>query len=240
MQENIAQTNFKATMFVPTAPYEPQKSTKPLTVIDDFTLNSDLRASERHVFEVQKCERTQAAEEARRKQEEEQRVCFVHATRTFCACNMYVLCTQHVAYALCMQHVYFVHATRTLCACNTYVLCMQHTFCETCAFCTCSTYVLRMHAYVLCMQHVVRVASKHLLNLALITDTRRERNQRAEEKIGAQSAAHHARQATQGQALTTTSHNGPHSQTLHKNTCSWARPMMNVDFEFVCTHTLPV
>lgn len=71
MKENIERTNFKATLFVPTQPYEPQKSTKSLTVIEDFSLNSDVRAIERHTYDLQLEEKMRAAEEVRKQQEEE-------------------------------------------------------------------------------------------------------------------------------------------------------------------------
>lgn len=72
MKENLERTNFKATLFVPNLqPYAPHKSTKELTVIEDFVLNSDARAIERHTYDLQQDEKAKAAEEVRKQQEQE-------------------------------------------------------------------------------------------------------------------------------------------------------------------------
>ncbi len=56
------------------APFEPHRSTKPLTAISDVVLNSDVRSVKRQQFEHQKVEKSKAAEEARKLQEEEKKV----------------------------------------------------------------------------------------------------------------------------------------------------------------------
>jgi hypothetical protein len=73
-QEEQEKANFKAKPYVPAVPFEPQKSTKALTLVSDVVLNSDVRAVNRQNFEVQKVEKMKAADEARKKQEEQEKV----------------------------------------------------------------------------------------------------------------------------------------------------------------------
>jgi hypothetical protein len=65
---------FKAHPIPVVTPFEPKKTDKPLTIISDFELNSDVRSLQRKKFEMHKTEKAKAAEEARKQQEEERKV----------------------------------------------------------------------------------------------------------------------------------------------------------------------
>eukprot|EP00026_Physarum_polycephalum_P003894 Phypoly_transcript_03911.p1 GENE.Phypoly_transcript_03911~~Phypoly_transcript_03911.p1 ORF type:complete len:663 (+),score=153.91 Phypoly_transcript_03911:91-2079(+) len=65
---------FKAHPIPIVTPFEPKKTDKPLTIISDFELNSDVRSQQRRKFEMQKNEKAKLAEETRKQQEEERRI----------------------------------------------------------------------------------------------------------------------------------------------------------------------
>jgi hypothetical protein len=71
------------------APFQVIKGLKPLTEVSHFELNSDARAVQRQKFENDKSEKAKAAEEVRKLQEEEQRVC------SFISANYFIFIFVH-------------------------------------------------------------------------------------------------------------------------------------------------
>jgi len=77
LQEEYERAQFRAKPFVTKVPFEPAKSTRPLTEIREVTLNSDQRALKRQDFDNFLLQKEISYQLAKRKLDEERRVCFL-------------------------------------------------------------------------------------------------------------------------------------------------------------------
>jgi hypothetical protein len=68
-QKEAEQRKFKAQPFVKKTPFEPVRSTKPLTEINEVILNSDLRAVKRQAWDNENMEKQRTLEEMKKQQE---------------------------------------------------------------------------------------------------------------------------------------------------------------------------
>eukprot|EP01112_Ceratiomyxa_fruticulosa_P015267 TRINITY_DN4466_c0_g1_i2.p1 TRINITY_DN4466_c0_g1~~TRINITY_DN4466_c0_g1_i2.p1 ORF type:complete len:530 (-),score=128.17 TRINITY_DN4466_c0_g1_i2:107-1696(-) len=73
-KKEIENTHFKATPLPIATPFQPEKSSKPLTVLDDVKLNSESRSKRRAAFDQQMTQKTKQAEENKKKKEQEDEV----------------------------------------------------------------------------------------------------------------------------------------------------------------------
>ncbi len=73
-QREAEQRNFKARPFVTKLAYQPVKSTKPLTEVDDRVLNSDVRAVKRQAYDNELAEKQREYEELKKQAEAEKQV----------------------------------------------------------------------------------------------------------------------------------------------------------------------